>query len=188
MSSCGEGLFTCSSGECLPLRRRCDGRQDCRDASDEVCGCKDYCTGPAEHRCVDNTCVTARGGGGADPRCDGARDCPDGSDEFSCPAAACAAEEWRCVAAGLCIPASARCDGSLQCPDLSDEVGCCEAGDRFRCASGQCVAGWARCDGHTHCGDGSDEAECKRVMGNMSSGRLSSQWRDVQDVGGVSPC
>ena len=168
MSSCGEGMFTCSSGECLPGRRRCDGRQDCRDASDEVCGCADYCTGPGEHRCVDNTCVTARGGG-ADPRCDGARDCPDGSDEFSCPAAACAAEEWRCVAAGLCVPAWARCDGSLQCPDLSDEVGCCEAGDSFRCASGQCVAGWARCDGHTHCGDGSDEAECKLV----SSGRLS---------------
>ena len=160
------------------MRERCNGHQECRDSSDEVCGCEDYCTGEAEHRCVDNTCLMLS----ADPRCDGEFQCPDGSDEFSCPQAVCPPGQWRCYT-GLCIPASLLCDGVPQCPDLSDEVECsgsvdigvrdCEA-DQFRCDTGQCVEAGAVCDGVNQCRDGSDETLCKNILGDKMS-----SWRKL---------
>lgn len=39
LAGCSPGEFVCSSdGQCLDPRRRCDGRTDCLDASDEL-GC-----------------------------------------------------------------------------------------------------------------------------------------------------
>ena len=35
ISNCDKDQFTCDDGTCVSLERRCDKRQDCRDASDE---------------------------------------------------------------------------------------------------------------------------------------------------------
>ena len=36
LTSCSSLQFTCSDGLCLDLGRRCDGRTDCQDSSDEL--------------------------------------------------------------------------------------------------------------------------------------------------------
>lgn len=38
---CNPSQFRCTSGDCIDVRRRCDGRVDCRDQSDEQ-ACRKY--------------------------------------------------------------------------------------------------------------------------------------------------
>lgn len=77
--------FRCNSGECLTLSRRCNGRKDCPDGSDElrcdpdtikrkgvVCSFDQFMCHDTE-QCLKNT-----------QRCDGKKDCRDGSDEEHC--------------------------------------------------------------------------------------------------------
>ena len=70
--------FQCKSGECISNERLCDGKDDCRDGSDEtveVCSflkCPEY-----SFRCGYGACVAGVAA------CNGYRDCKDGSDEIN---------------------------------------------------------------------------------------------------------
>ena len=41
VNACGDGEFNCQDGECVGIERRCDGRLDCSDRTDEA-GCSVY--------------------------------------------------------------------------------------------------------------------------------------------------
>ncbi|XP_072025436.1 uncharacterized protein [Amphiura filiformis] len=110
--SCGAFTFKCPGSYCIPLRRRCDGVNDCPDAQDEY-GCGNFSCDSA-YRCHGASyCITTN------QLCDGAKDCPHGDDEFfckiQCPSSCnctgltfnCKGEGWNPTAAAK-IPAKIR--------------------------------------------------------------------------------
>ncbi|XP_033636921.1 low-density lipoprotein receptor-related protein 2-like isoform X3 [Asterias rubens] len=77
-SECGRRAFQCrESGQCILLSAACDGRQHCKDGSDEDdCdgGCGDW-----GYQCNNGHCIPKR------QRCDGETgDCPEYEDEIGC--------------------------------------------------------------------------------------------------------
>lgn len=91
-SSCQSDEFLCGNGKCLPRSWKCNGQDECGDASDE----RSCSPPPTEARpglcpfgslpCTEahsTRCLPAA------LRCNGARDCPDGTDELGCPDTAC---------------------------------------------------------------------------------------------------
>lgn len=86
--------------------KRCDGVQDCEDASDEInCSCRD---------------VLARDN--PERLCDGEADCVDMSDESSCPT--CPGEYFNCRKSHQCLIMSKKCDGFADCTAGEDERNC----------------------------------------------------------------
>lgn len=91
-SSCQSDEFLCGNGKCLPRSWKCNGQDECGDASDErsclptpteaqpgLCPSGSLpCTEAQSTRCLP-----------AGLRCNGARDCHDGSDELGCPDTTC---------------------------------------------------------------------------------------------------
>ncbi|XP_060923649.1 low-density lipoprotein receptor-related protein 3 [Limanda limanda] len=91
-SSCQPDEFLCGNGKCLPHSWKCNGQDECGDASDErscspppteaqpgLCPFGSLpCTQVQSTRCLP-----------AALRCNGARDCPDGTDELGCPDTTC---------------------------------------------------------------------------------------------------
>ncbi|XP_034041194.1 low-density lipoprotein receptor-related protein 3 isoform X2 [Thalassophryne amazonica] len=91
-SSCQSDEFLCGNGKCLPRSWKCNGMDECGDASDEhncsppptqahagLCPFGSFpCTEAQSTRCLP-----------ASLHCNRAADCPDGTDELGCPDTTC---------------------------------------------------------------------------------------------------
>jgi len=98
--------FRCDDGSCIYRRQRCDGREQCRDGSDEMDCQWSQCSGVSLPR---DALVYKAGVAGS--LC---RSCDYNS----------AGDGFRC-SSGRCILAAWACDGSTDCADGSDEGSYC---------------------------------------------------------------
>nr|QBF03701.1 vitellogenin receptor [Laodelphax striatellus] len=150
---------------CIPLKKKCDGHEDCPLGEDEdkaTCVSKLHCL-PGEFACLDGQKCIAEA-----LVCNWIPDCDDHSDEtagceHSRPEPNLPECEFRCGGAlsTECVRESQRCDMQPDCSDGSDELGCdthtCDTLTQFRCKSGSCIDKEMECNGEMDCKDGSDE-------------------------------
>lgn len=91
-SSCLSDEFLCGNGKCLPRSWRCNGQDECGDATDER-SCSPPPTQSQYGLCPFNSvpCTQAQSTRclPASVRCNGVRNCPDGTDELGCPDTTC---------------------------------------------------------------------------------------------------
>ncbi|XP_053705275.1 suppressor of tumorigenicity 14 protein homolog [Synchiropus splendidus] len=183
------GRFQCFNNLCIDKMLKCDGWDDCGDASDEQ-NCKCNVT---QIKCKNGRCL---------PKfweCDGFDDCGDSTDEGNC--VRCKPNEFLCRN-GRCIPDKMKCDGKDDCLDGSDESKCekslvlqkCSE-FTYRCKSGSCISKLnPECDGEPDCEDGSDEDNCQcgtrpyrssRIVGGQTSRVGEWPWQASLHVKGT---
>jgi suppressor of tumorigenicity protein 14 len=104
ITKCEPAPFTCGSGEQVKASDKCDGYEDCSDASDEA-GC-------ATFACADGSSTIP-----VKDKCDAFEDCSDGSDEVGCT------NLFEC-GDGEKVLVTDKCDGHEHCSNGADEAGC----------------------------------------------------------------
>ncbi|XP_017049132.1 modular serine protease [Drosophila ficusphila] len=126
----GENFFRCTYGGCLNATRKCDGKIDCWDGSDEN---KFECSADADLQkeyedltgnCVDEELFDCKGSClNWSQVCDGKADCKNARDEDPtlCKAIECPPPAFRCLY-GACVSPNALCNHISDCVDGSDEM------------------------------------------------------------------
>ncbi|XP_063427413.1 suppressor of tumorigenicity 14 protein homolog [Mytilus trossulus] len=154
---CNKNKFQCVVDlKCIPKSKRCNGKKDCKDGSDED-NCSTVQCKSNEFKCKNGEkCIPLA------KKCDGYKDCSDNSDELAnCPLA-CKSNQFKCKDGEKCIPLAKKCDGYKDCSDNSDELANCPLKcktNEFKCNDGKkCIPNNRKCNGNKDCSDGSDEA------------------------------
>uniref|UniRef100_H2ZGI1 Peptidase S1 domain-containing protein n=1 Tax=Ciona savignyi TaxID=51511 RepID=H2ZGI1_CIOSA len=160
-------MFSCKDEQCIDVRWRCDGYNDCGEWEDE----QDCVCTYDQFRCSNRQCVEGS------RACDGYYDCLDRSDELQC-----GCESQGMVTCGnygnQCLPPHFLCDGEIDCLGGWDEQGCPQTDQPSNCplsfhfsisstffirrvtCDESCVSVTKLCDGNRDCNDGTDEDGC----------------------------
>uniref|UniRef100_A0A646QCG5 Sortilin-related receptor n=1 Tax=Hemiscolopendra marginata TaxID=943146 RepID=A0A646QCG5_9MYRI len=193
--TCSSWMFTCNSGQCIPIWWRCDRTNDCSDGSDEfhcpysTVTTEETVSTPKANTCRENFFQCSNGDCIWESWvCDGEPDCNKGEDEKDC-VNSCKLDQVRCLHSAGCISLHDICNGVPDCADGSDEEGClinttpaygkaCDS-TMFECNSGHCISLLKHCDGEANCLDRSDEENCTVDSREFAISRL---WIDLKSV------